>query len=156
MEALQGHSPRCPVNSGAIGSEVRFHHYCSSRQIFGGAKDLFPNFPKHARKGFCATFAYKISPTKIIMTFFWCDLQKRSSCVFLQTLGAIFEVKQLLVKFLPRFSANQTFWGCACTHCTPTSNTTAFHKSIIGNFVVYQDRLEINLLQLFGHLENSE
>ena len=26
----------------------------------GGAKDLFPNFPKHARKGFCATFAYKI------------------------------------------------------------------------------------------------
>ena len=31
-----------------------------------------------------------LSPTKIIKTFFWCDLQKQSSCVFLQTLGAIF------------------------------------------------------------------
>jgi len=64
-----------------------------------------------------------------------------------------FGVKQLLVAFLPRFSANQTFWGCACAS---TSNTTAFHNSIKGNFVVYQDRLEINLLQLFGHLENAE
>ena len=26
----------------------------------------------------------------------------------------------------------------------------------MGNFMVYQDRLEINLLQLFGHPENSE
>ena len=31
-----------------------------------------------------------------------------------------------------------------------------FHNSIIGNFMVYQDRLEINLLQLFGHPDNSE
>ena len=31
-----------------------------------------------------------------------------------------------------------------------------FHNSIVGNFVVYQDRPEINLLQLFGHPENSE
>jgi len=27
----------------------------------------------------------------------------------------------------------------------------AFHNSIIGEFMVYQDRLERNLLQLFGH-----
>jgi len=39
---------------------------------------------------------------------------------------------------------------------TPTSNNTAFHNSIIGNFMVYQDRLETNLLQLFRHPENSE
>jgi len=26
-----------------------------------------------------------------------------------------------------------------------------FHNSVIGNFMVYQDRLEINSLQLFGH-----
>jgi len=32
----------------------------------------------------------------------------------------------------------------------------SFHNSIIGNFMVYQDRLETNLLQLFGHPENSE
>jgi len=31
-----------------------------------------------------------------------------------------------------------------------------FHNSIISNFMVYQDRLEIDLLQLFGHPENSE
>ena len=31
-----------------------------------------------------------------------------------------------------------------------------FHNSIIGKFMVYQDRPEINLLQLFGHPDNSE
>jgi len=74
-----------------------------------------------------------------------------------------FEVKQRWKLFLSefswlfsRFSANQYFWGCACNLCTPTSNTTAFHNSIIGNFMVYQDRLETNLLQLFRHSENSK
>jgi len=52
-----------------------------------------------------------------------------------------------------QFSENQNFWGCACT---PTSNTAAFHNSITGNFAVYQDRLETNLLQLFEHPQNSE
>jgi len=31
-----------------------------------------------------------------------------------------------------------------------------FHKSILSNFMVYQDRLETNLLQLFAHPENPE
>jgi len=31
-----------------------------------------------------------------------------------------------------------------------------FYKSIIGNFMVYQDQLEINLFQLLAHPENSE
>jgi len=31
-----------------------------------------------------------------------------------------------------------------------------FHNSIIGNFVVYQDRLETNLLQLFTQTGASE
>jgi len=30
------------------------------------------------------------------------------------------------------------------------------HNSIIGNFMVYQDRLETSFLQLFAHTENSE
>jgi len=38
----------------------------------------------------------------------------------------------------------------------PTSNTTAFHNSIIGNFVVYQDRIETGSLQLFELPENSK
>jgi len=57
---------------------------------------------------------------------------------------------------MPRFSANQNFWVCACIPSTSTYNTTAFHNSIIGNFVVDQDRLETWLLQLFEHPENSE
>jgi len=31
-----------------------------------------------------------------------------------------------------------------------------YHNSIIGNILFYQDLLETNLLQLFGHPENSE
>ena len=31
-----------------------------------------------------------------------------------------------------------------------------FYKSIIGNFVVYQYRLETNLIKLSTHPENSE
>ena len=56
----------------------------------GAAKDFCPNFPKLARKVFCATFAYKFSPTKIMKTFFRCDLRKLSSYVFLQRLGGSF------------------------------------------------------------------
>jgi len=37
-----------------------------------------------------------------------------------------------------------------------TGAEVPFHNSIIGNFKVYQDRLEINLLQLFGNPDNSE
>jgi len=31
-----------------------------------------------------------------------------------------------------------------------------FHYSIMGNFMVYQDQIETNLLQLFAQQENSE
>ena len=31
-----------------------------------------------------------------------------------------------------------------------------FHKSIIGNFIVYQGRIETDLLKLCAHPENSE
>jgi len=31
-----------------------------------------------------------------------------------------------------------------------------FHCSIMGNFMVFQDRIKTNLLQLFGQQENSE
>jgi len=35
-----------------------------------------------------------------------------------------------------------------------TGAEVRFHNSIIGNFMVYQDRSETNLLQLFGHPED--
>ena len=31
-----------------------------------------------------------------------------------------------------------------------------FYKSIIGNFMVYHDRIETKLLELFAHPETSE
>jgi len=65
MEAWWGISPSV-ISKGGNGLQVPFHQWCRSRQIFGGAKDFFPNFPKLARKVFCATLAYKVSPTKII------------------------------------------------------------------------------------------
>jgi len=134
---------------GQRGAELPFHHRCRSRHIFGGA--IFcPHFPKLARKVICATFTCNCSPTKIMKAFFWCDLQKRSSCGFCKPWAPFFEIKQRWVPFspgfsgiLPRFGTNQTFWGCACI---PTSDTTAFHNNVIGNFVIYQDRLETNLL----------
>jgi len=68
--------------------EVPFHHRCKSRQIFGVRRifaQIFPNSPK----SFCATSAYKFFPRNI-KTSFWCNIQKKSSCVFLQILGVIF------------------------------------------------------------------
>jgi len=37
-----------------------------------------------------------------------------------------------------------------------TGAEVSFRNCIKGNNMVYQDRLETNLLQLFGHPENSE
>jgi len=39
---------------------------------FWGCEGFCPNFPKLARKVFCATFAYNYSPTKFMKTSFWC------------------------------------------------------------------------------------
>jgi len=51
-------------------------------------------------------------------------------------------------------------WREHCPLCSfkrgATGADVPFHNSIIGNFIVYEDRLEINLLQLFPHPENSE
>jgi len=47
-------------------------------------------------------------------------------------------------------------------HCSPafergaTEAQVPLHNSIISNFMIYQDRLERNLLQLFANTENSE
>jgi len=37
-----------------------------------------------------------------------------------------------------------------------TGSEVPFYNSIAGNFIVYQDRLETNLLQVFAYPENSE
>jgi len=68
-------------------------------------------------------------------------------------LGAIFT--QIFRAFAHIFSKSKLL-GVRLQPLHPTSNTTAFHNGIRGNFMVYQDQLETNLLQLFRHPENSE
>jgi len=69
-------------------------------------------------------FAYKFSPPKILKIFFRCGLQKRSSCVFLQTLGAIFA--QILKDFAQIFrDFGRIFYQSKLLECscTPASYT---------------------------------
>ena len=37
-----------------------------------------------------------------------------------------------------------------------TGAAVPFYENIVSNFMVYQDRIETNLLQLFAHLETSD
>jgi len=153
---------------------VPFHHRCSSRQIFG-VRRILPEFPQTCPKSFLCNFCLQIFSHKNHEDLFLVWPPKNCLHVFLcKPWASYFEIKQrwapflpgfserhfypdfLFVKLLPRFSANQNFWGCACNPCIPISSTTAFHDSIIGNFMVYQDRLETNLLRLFRQPENSE
>jgi len=88
MKAWREHSSLCTFTRRATGTEWPFHHRFRSRQSFGDAKDFCPNFPKFPEK-FCATFAYKFSPTKIIKTFFGVTSKKVFMC-FSEKLGRYF------------------------------------------------------------------
>jgi len=65
---------------------MRLFDRCSSRQIFGGAKDFCPNFSKFARKTFEATLCENIFSSR---PSFGTTSRKRFHMI-LQTLGAIF------------------------------------------------------------------
>ena len=127
---------------------------------------MSPNLPE---KFFVQLSPANFLPQRSSRPFYGVTSTKGLRVFFLQTLGAIFWSKQRWVPFLPGFSgilpifsANQNFWRWTRTPNpprappTPTSDTTAFHSSVISNFVIYQDQLETNLLQLFGHPENLE
>ena len=115
-----------------------------------GCEGFCPNFPKLPRK-----VSVQLLPTNILpqrsLTPFLVWLPKKVFMCSSANLGRHFLKSSNVERhFPPDFqgfcpdSTNQNFWGCACTLWT--SNNTAFHNSIIGNFVVYQDRLETNLL----------
>jgi len=61
-----------------------------SKQVFGGAEDFRPNFPKLARKVVLQLLPTKFLPQRTWRHFFGGGYKKRSSFVFLQTFGAIF------------------------------------------------------------------
>jgi len=111
-----------------------------------------PEFPQTCPKRFCATFAYKFPPTKIVKTFFGMTSKKGLHVFFCKRWAPFCESKQrwapLLFGFLeslprflgisprfsgilpgfseilPKFLTNQNFWRCACTPCTPASYIT--------------------------------
>jgi len=125
---------------------------------------ILPEFPRSCPKSFLYNFYLQIFSHKDHEDLFLVKPPKKGFYLFLCKPWAPFlEVKQpwalflhRFSGFLPRFLATPKFCGCACNPCTPSSNTTAFHNSILSNFMAYQDRLETNLLQLFQHQENSE
>ena len=97
-----------------------------------GVRRMFARISPNLPEKFCATLAYRFSLTKIMKIFF-ADFQTsvfvRSSCVFLQKLGAIFLNQATLgwnAGILPGFSTTQKLWGWACTPCTLTSYITGW------------------------------
>jgi len=120
VEMLQA-QVRC-VLCGCISSHLglnqddRWGHRCRSRQMFGGAKDCCPNIPKLAQKAFVGLLPTTFLPQRSWRSFLCMASKKRSSCVFLETLGAIFA--QIFRDFARMFE-NQNFWECAGTPCTP-------------------------------------
>ena len=147
---MAGHFPLRPCKRGSMEAEVPFHHGRRSRQILGVRRvfaRISPNLPEKLFGQFL--------PTNFLPQWSWRPFlvwppKKGLHVFFRETWVPLFDVKQHWALFLPgfsgillRFSANQQNWGWACTS---TSNTTAFHNSIIGNYVVYQDRLETNFI----------
>jgi len=147
MEAWRGHFPLCPFKKGGNGGGGAFSSKVLEQAHFGGAifpRRIFarmsPNLPE---KLFVQLLTAMILPQDHQDLFLVLNAKKDLHVFFCKPWAPFFEVKQRWVPFLPgfsgilpRFSANQNFWRCPCT---PASNTTAFHNSIIGNFVVYQD-----------------
>jgi len=78
-----------PFQKRENGAEVPFHHSVGAGK-FLGCEGFFPNFHKLAPKVFCATFAYKFSPTKVVKASFWCNHQKKVFMCFNVSLGRHF------------------------------------------------------------------
>ena len=75
----------------------------NEQETFWGWEGFLTEFPQTCPKSFCATLAYKFSPTNIMKTVFSVTSKKRSSCVFLHTLGAVFSNQTLGTRFCPDF-----------------------------------------------------
>jgi len=112
-------------------SMTRAHiHRCRSRQNFaGGAKDFRPNFLKLAQKVFV-----RVLPTNCLLRRSWrpffgmtSESKKGLDVFFCKRWAQFFKIKKRWAPFLPGFSTNQNFWGCACT---PASFTTC-HISLL-------------------------
>jgi len=150
--------PPLPFQKKDNGAEVPFHHSVGAGKFFG-CERFCPNLPKLAWKVFVQLLPTNFLPQSSWRPLFWCNHQNKVFMCFYANLGAMFWSQTTLgaiftgiLGLLPRFSFGRALWN----PYAPTPNTTAFHNSITGYFIVYQDRLETNLLQLSRHPENSE
>jgi len=78
-------------------------HRCRNRQMFRGSKNFYPNFSKLARYVFVRLLTTNFLPQRSWRPYFGVTSIKRSSCVFLQMLDTIFEIKQCWAPFLPGY-----------------------------------------------------
>ena len=113
----------------------RLKRRCRSREIFGGAKDYCPNFPKLAQKFFVRLLLTNFLPETTSRPVFDVTPKKVLIVFFCKRWAPFFEVKQRWGPFLPgfsgilprfprilyKFSTNQNFWGCACIHASYTT-----------------------------------
>ena len=79
-------------------------HRCGRKQIFGGAKDFWPNVPKLAQKVVLQLLPTKFLPQISWRCFFGVTSKQISLLVFLQTSGAIFlKSNKVGRRFFPDF-----------------------------------------------------
>jgi len=118
----------------------KIKHFCPPHKFLGWLRHwvrrIFARITQTCPKSFSATFAFRFLSKRSWKTFLWYDLQRRSSCAFLQTLGTNFSNQTTLgaifswicrdfaqiFKDFTEFSTNRNFWRCACT-----SPPTALH-----------------------------
>jgi len=62
-----------PFQNGAMEAVVPFIIGAGAGK-FGGVRRIFARISPNLPKRFLCNFAYKLSPTKIMKTFFWYDL----------------------------------------------------------------------------------
>ena len=78
-------------------------HRCRSKQIFGGAKDFFPNIPKLALKVYVRLLPTNFLPQRSWGRFLVRSRKKGSSFILCKRWAPFFEVKQSWAPFLPRY-----------------------------------------------------
>jgi len=129
------HFPFCPFKRVATGEEVPFHHRCRSRQILE-VRRILPDSPQTCPKSFLCNFACKFSPTKIMKTSFWCNLQNNafmffyanrgSHCMKSNNVGRHFY--QDFQGFCPDFQQIKTFGEALATHAAPALTPLLFKQ----------------------------
>ena len=136
MARLPGISTACTWDN--IFSQLRLFGHVSrtyskyrSKQVFGGAEDFCPNFPKLARiiigplfvRIFFQANLLGWRPKKVFMWFCkrWAPFLPRFSGIlrrFSQILSRFPHILSRFSRMLPGILPTQKFWGCACTPFT--------------------------------------